>query len=83
MIHWESQVNTKSNSNTGLRYQNQMKEGFYTMLLARINTNERAFYFLRRATYLKHELETPMAITWQLNPPLPGNLYANFATAVT
>jgi hypothetical protein len=53
------------------------------MLLARINTNERAFYFLRRATYLKHELETPMAITWQLNPPLPGNLYANFATAVT
>jgi hypothetical protein len=83
LIHWESQVNTKSNSNNGLRYQNQMKEGFYTMLLARINTNERDFYFLRRATYLKHELETPMAITWQLNPPLPGNLYANFATAVT
>jgi len=53
------------------------------MLLARINTNERAFYFLRSATYLKHEHGTPMAITWQLNAPLPGNLYANFSTAVT
>ncbi len=52
------------------------------MLLAPINTNERAFYFLGRATYLKHELETPMAITWQLNQPLPGDLYANFAAAV-
>jgi len=43
---------------------------------------ERAFYFLGPATYVKHESEMPMAITWRLLHPLPGDLFASFAAAV-
>jgi hypothetical protein len=33
-------------------------------------------------TYVRHEGERPMAITWRLEHPLPGNLFASFAAAV-
>ena len=29
-----------------------------------------------------HESEMPMAITWKLDCPLPGDLYTSFAAAV-
>jgi hypothetical protein len=31
---------------------------------------------------VKHEGELPMAITWRLATPLPGDLFAAFAAAV-
>jgi hypothetical protein len=52
------------------------------MLFARLNTDDRAFWFLGPATYVKHEGEQPMAITWQLKHPLPADLYTTFAAAV-
>jgi hypothetical protein len=45
-------------------------------------SDDRAFYFLGPATYVKHESELPMAITWCLHHPLPGDLFAAFAVAV-
>jgi len=47
-----------------------------------LNTNERAFYFLGPATYIRHVGEQPMAVTWKLHHPLPGDLYELFAAAV-
>ena len=41
-----------------------------------------AFHFLGPATYVKHERELPMAITWRLATSLPGDLFATFAAAV-
>lgn len=52
------------------------------MLFARGRTDERAFYLLGTARYISHESEQPMAIVWQLDRPLPGDLYAEFAAAV-
>lgn len=52
------------------------------MLFARLRTDERAFYFLGPATYVKHEGELPMAVTWRLHHPLSGDLFASFAAAV-
>jgi len=52
------------------------------MLFARRRTDERAFYFLGPAVYVKHESEQPMAITWRLEHALPGDLFAEFAAAV-
>ena len=52
------------------------------MLFARHRTEERAFYFLGPATYVKHEGEQPMAVTWRLAHSLPGDLFAAFAAAV-
>ncbi len=39
------------------------------MLFARLRADERASWFLGPATYVKHEREAPMAITWRLKHP--------------
>ncbi|NHN35738.1 DUF3427 domain-containing protein [Pseudomaricurvus alcaniphilus] len=82
LIHWESQSSTTSTSTTGKRYCNHVKEGSSVMLFARENTNERAFWFLGPATYVSHESDRPMGITWKLDVLLPGDLYMEFAAAV-
>ena len=82
LIHWESQSVVRSDSGTGLRYQNHVAEGSRIMLFARRQSTDRSFYFLGPATYVKHESELPMAITWRLDRALPGDLFAAFAAAV-
>ena len=82
LIHWESQSNTRSSSPTGQRYCNHAVNGSHIMLFARENTEERSFWFLGPATYVDHQSEKPMAITWKLSTPLPGDLYSTFAAAV-
>ena len=52
------------------------------MLFARLNTDDRAFWFLGPATYVKHEGEQPMVITWWLKHPPTADLYTTFAAAV-
>jgi hypothetical protein len=82
LIHWESQSVTRADSETGLRYQQHVQRGSSIMLFARLRTDHRGFYFLGPATYVKHESELPMAVTWRLAHPLPGDLFASFAAAV-
>jgi hypothetical protein len=52
------------------------------MLFSRTNSDERAFYFLGAANYVRHESEMPMGINWKLAYPLPGDLYTKFVAAV-
>jgi len=82
LIHWESQSVTRADSETGMRYRHHASMGTSVMLFARTNTTERAFWFLGPATYVSHESDRPMAVTWRLHEPLPGDLYASFAAAV-
>jgi superfamily II DNA or RNA helicase len=82
LIHWESQSVTRADSDTGRRYQRHVVNGSSVMLFARHRSDERAFYFLGPAMYVKHESELPMAITWRLRHSLPGDLFAAFAAAV-
>jgi Domain of unknown function (DUF3427) len=82
LIHWESQSATRADGETGLRYQRHAQTGSSIMLFARQRQDERAFWFLGPATYVSHEGELPMAITWRLTHPLPGDLFAAFAAAV-
>ena len=82
LIHWESQSGLRSRAPTGQRYQHHVKQGSAIMLFARLNSDDRAFWFLGPATYVKHEGEQPMAITWRLTHPLPADLYTTFAAAV-
>jgi superfamily II DNA or RNA helicase/HKD family nuclease len=82
LIHWESQSVTRANSPTGLRYQQHAASGSSVMLFARLKPDDRAFYFLGPATYVRHESEQPMAVTWRLRHALPGDLFAAFAAAV-
>jgi superfamily II DNA or RNA helicase/HKD family nuclease len=82
LIHWESQSMTRAASETGRRYQNHVALGSSIMLFARLRSDERAFWFLGPATYVQHESEMPMAVTWRLHHPLPGDLFSCFAAAV-
>jgi hypothetical protein len=81
-IHWESQSFTRADSPTGRRYQHHVEMNRSILLFARTGTADRAFWFLGPATYVKHEGEKPMAVTWRLRTPLPGDLFASFAAAV-
>jgi hypothetical protein len=82
LIHWESQSVTRADGETGRRYQHHAKLGSTVQLFARNRADERAFWFLGPATYVSHESETPMAVTWRLQHSLPGDLFAGFAAAV-
>jgi hypothetical protein len=82
LIHWESQSVTRAESETGRRYRQHGQLGSSIMLFARLRSDDRAFYFLGPATYVKHESEMPMAVTWRLAHTLPGDLFASFAAAV-
>jgi hypothetical protein len=82
LIHWESQSNTRAASPTGLRYQQHKQRGSSVMLFARVSTDDRAFWFLGPADYVKHESEQPMAVTWRLHHRLSADLFAKFAAAV-
>lgn len=73
LIHWESQSATRAESETGRRYPQHVERGTSVMLFARLRSDERAFYFLGAASYVKHESELPMAVTWRLSRSLPGD----------
>lgn len=82
LIHWESQSITRADSETGRRYREHEARGSDAFLFARLRQDDRAFWFLGRATYQGHEGECPMAIRWRLDTPLGGDLYTRFAAAV-
>lgn len=82
LIHWESQSKTRADSDTGLRYRHHERDGRTILLFTRERTDNRAFWFLGPARYISHTGEKPMAITWQLDVALPGDLYATSAAAV-
>ena len=82
LIHWESQSVTRADGETGRRYRTHAALGTSILLFARLRADDRAFWFLGPATYVKHEGELPMAITWRLHHSLPGDLFTSFAAAV-
>jgi hypothetical protein len=82
LIHWESQSTTTEDSPTGRRYRAHATLGRHVHLFARLGSEERAFFFLGPATYVSHQGERPMKITWRLRHRLPGDLFASFAAAV-
>lgn len=82
LIHWESQSRTRADDSTGQRYIHHRERGSHIMLFARLRSDDRAFWFLGPAQYVRHESEQPIAITWRLDVPLPGDLFTAFAAAV-
>ena len=82
LIHWESQSATSLDSAAGQRYTAQAERGTNVVLFARLSVNDRAFWCLGPATYVSHQGERPIAITWRLRHRLPGDLFSQFAAAV-
>jgi len=69
-------------SETGQRYINHEALGSSIVLFARLRADDRAFWCLGTARYRSHEGERPIAFVWDLDPPLPAELYTAFAAAV-
>jgi Domain of unknown function (DUF3427) len=82
LIHWESQSGTSLDSDAGRRYIPQAQQTTNVVLFARLNVADRALWCLGQATYISHQGERPIAITWRLNHRLSGDLFAQFAAAV-
>lgn len=82
LIHWESQSGTRPENPTGQRYQHHVERGTHVLLFGRERADERAFWFLGPATYVRHHGTMPMSVTWRLSNPLPGDLFQAFAAAV-
>ena len=78
LVHWESQSATRADGETGRRYQNHLSMGVEIMLFARLQQQDRAFWFLGPAMFVRHTGERPMAIEWKLRVPMPGDLFARF-----
>jgi hypothetical protein len=83
LLHWESQSGTRESSETGQRYQTHASRGTTVLPFARLTPDDRAFWLLGPASYVSHEGERPMAITWRLAHELPGDLFARFGAAVS
>lgn len=82
LLHWESQSGTRETSETGQRYQNHQAGSSVILPMARLTVEDRAFWLLGPASYVNHQGERPMAITWRLQHELPGDLFAQFGAAV-
>jgi superfamily II DNA or RNA helicase/HKD family nuclease len=82
LIHWESQSVTSVASETGQRYINHEVRGSSVILFARLRADQRALWCLGTARYRSHEGERPIAFVWELDAPLPAELYTAFAAAV-
>jgi hypothetical protein len=81
-VHWESQAATSTASTAGQRYIHQLERGTRIMLFARLRATDRAFWCLGLARYLSHKGDRPIAFEWELETPLPADLYTAMAAAV-
>jgi len=87
IFHWESQSATAESSDTGQRYINHISRGSKIALFIRPTKKDlygRTSPYLCAGSgqYLDHQGERPMAITWQLDRPLPGDIYTTYRAAI-
>jgi hypothetical protein len=69
-------------SSTEKRHQHHVSHESSIMLFAHLSSDDRALWFRGPATDRRHRPAKLMAITWQLENELPGDLFARFAAAV-
>jgi hypothetical protein len=80
LFHWESQSTTSEASRTGQRYVNHVAQGSHVLILAReVKTTEwggpRPYLCLGPASYVSHEGERPIAVTWRLRHQMPVEVF--------
>lgn len=82
LFHWESQSTTSVESTTGQRYLNGSSA---VLLFARHESKDEfgtsPYVFLGEVHYVEHAGSRPIAITWQLDHPMPVDFF-NVASAI-
>lgn len=78
-FHWQSQSTTSSSGKKGMRHTKHVEKGIIPLLFVRKNKEfgrrTMPYYFLGPARYIRHIGERPMNITWELEYPMPSELY--------
>lgn len=86
LFHWQSQNRTRADSETGQRYIHHAECGSHVLFFVRQRhkdgRGETAPYtFLGPATYVSHQGERPMSITWRLHHRMPAELFEEMKVA--
>jgi superfamily II DNA or RNA helicase/HKD family nuclease len=79
LFHWESQNATSTRSPAGDRYLHHERRGSRVVLFLRDTPENEIgaapFLCVGQASYVEHRGEKPIAITWRLHRPLPGDTF--------
>jgi hypothetical protein len=80
LFHWETQSKTTIRSLTGQRYINHLARGSRVILFVRENKVDSRgiaapYMCLGEAQHVSHKSEKPIQIVWQLQRPMPGELF--------
>ena len=79
LFHWESQSTTSVASPTGQRYLNHASRESHVLLFTRQHRVDDLgtvpYTFLGPASYVSHQGDRPIAITWKLHHPMPSDVY--------
>ena len=80
-FHWESQSRTATASPTGQRYIHHAARGSKVILFVRENKRDERgvstpYLCLGPATHVSHKSEKPMQIIWELERPMPSEIYS-------
>jgi superfamily II DNA or RNA helicase len=85
-FHWESQSRTATASPTGQRYINHAARGSQVVLFVRENRRDERdvsspYLCLGRARHIGHKSDRPMQIDWELERPMPVEIYEHAKVA--
>ena len=80
LFHWESQSRTATASPTGQRYINHVGRGSRVVLFVRENKRDERgvstpYLCLGEAHHVSHQSDRPMQIVWELDRPMPAEIY--------
>jgi hypothetical protein len=82
LFHWESQSTTSVASKTGQRYLSGSSDVFMFAREKKADDFGTAPYlFLGPARYVEHTGDRPIAITWQLDHPMPTDFFTSASVA--
>ena len=80
-IHWESQSNTSQASPTGQNLIHHQEKNYKILIFARERKKHDnftlPFTYLGQASHLSHESERPIKFVWQLDHPMPAEMFEN------
>jgi superfamily II DNA or RNA helicase/HKD family nuclease len=78
-FHWQTQSATREDSDTGRRYRDPPPGWRILLFVRRAKRDDRGvtlpFLLLGPVSYVSHEGERPMSITWRLEHPAPGDWF--------
>jgi superfamily II DNA or RNA helicase len=86
LFHWESQSRTSTASPTGQRYINHAALGSQVVLFVRENRRDERdvsapYLCLGYARHVSHQSDRPMRIIWELERPMPAEIYQHAKVA--